>query len=383
MGTRTIGIIMNGVTGRMGTRQHLIRSIVAIREQGGVDLGNGEFLMPDPILVGRNEDKLKSLSEKYSIERWTTNLSEALSDGNNVIYFDSQTTSRREKAIKQAIEAGKHIYCEKPTSTSLEGALELAKLAKEAGVKNGVVQDKLFLPGVMKLKRLLDAGFFGDILSVRMEFGYWVFEGDWQEGQRPSWNYKKEEGGGIIVDMFPHWRYVLDYLFGSVQALSAVAATHIPERVDEEGQTYKATADDAAYAILELENGVIASVNSSWTVRVNRDDLLTIQVDGTEGSAVAGLRDCKTQHKVNTPKPVWNPDLENTIDFEDQWEKVPDNQVFENAFKIQWEMFLKHIDQGENFPWDLLEGAKGMQLAELGLKSSEKRCWLEVPSLEV
>lgn len=383
MTTNKIGIIMNGVTGRMGTRQHLIRSIMAIREQGGVQLANGDYLMPDPIFVGRNENKLKALASEHSIERWTTNLEEALADENNIIYFDSQTTSRREEAIKQAIEANKHIYCEKPTSTSLEGSLRLAKLAKDAGVKNGVVQDKLFLPGVMKLKRLIDAGFFGDILSVRMEFGYWVFEGDWQECQRPSWNYKKEEGGGIIVDMFPHWRYVLDHLFGSVQALSTVATTHITKRVDEEGNTYEATADDAAYATFELENGVIANVNSSWAVRVDRDDLLTIQIDGTEASAVAGLRDCKTQHRVNTPKPVWNPDLKNTIDFQEQWEEVPDNQVFENAFKIQWEMFLKHVYQDDAFPWDLLEGAKGTQLADLGLQSSQERRWLEVPSLEV
>ncbi|SES74453.1 Predicted dehydrogenase [Salinibacillus kushneri] len=381
MTTHYIGIIMNGVTGRMGTRQHLIRSIVAIREQGGVELAGGDFLIPDPILVGRNPEKLKTLAENYDIKRWTTDLSVALEDDYNLIYFDSQTTSLREAAIKRAIKANKHIYCEKPTSTSLEGSMELAKLADEAGVKNGVVQDKLFLPGIMKLKRLLDAGFFGKVLSVRMEFGYWVFEGDWQEGQRPSWNYKKEEGGGIVVDMFPHWRYVLDHLFGSIKSLSVLTVTHIPERVDEQGRQYDATADDAAYALLELEDGVIASVNSSWAVRVDRDDLLTIQVDGTEGSAVAGLRGCKTQHRVNTPKPVWNPDIENKIDYQTQWEEIPANQVFNNAFKIQWEMFLKYVWEDAPFAWDLLEGAKGMQLANLALKSSEERRFLEVPEL--
>lgn len=383
MAKHTIGIIMNGVTGRMGTRQHLIRSIAAIRAQGGVEIDKGEYIMPDPVLVGRNEEKLKALAEEHDIARWTTSLEDALADEHNVIYFDSQTTSRRAEGIKRAIEAGKHIYCEKPTATSMEGALELARLAKEAGVKNGVVQDKLFLPGVLKLKRLIDSGFFGEILSVRMEFGYWVFEGGWQESQRPSWNYKKEEDGGIVVDMFPHWRYVLDELFGSVQSVSASVKTHIPERVDEEGNTYKATADDAAYATMELAGGITAQINSSWAVRVDRDDLLTIQVDGTEGSAVAGLRNCKTQHRVNTPKPVWNPDLENTIDFQNQWEEVPDNQLFENAFKIQWEMFLKHVHQDEAFPWDLLEGAKGMQLADLGLQSSEERRWLDVPELNI
>ncbi|GAJ98121.1 LOW QUALITY PROTEIN: glucose-fructose oxidoreductase [Geomicrobium sp. JCM 19055] len=376
------GIIMNGVTGRMGTRQHLVRSVLQIIDEGGVPLDNGDVIMPVPLLVGRNEEKLRDLGEKYKINNWTTSLEEALSNEKYQIYFDSQTTSRRASGIKKSINAGKHIYCEKPTDTSLAGSLELAKLAEEAGVKNGVVQDKLFLPGVMKLKHLIDSGYFGEILSVRMEFGYWVFEGDWQEGQRPSWNYKHEEGGGIVVDMFPHWRYVLDHLFGDVKALSCLVKTHIPSRVDELGNVYEATADDAAYATLELEGGVLVQINSSWAVRVNRDDLLTIQVDGTLGSAVAGLRDCKTQHRVNTPKPVWNPDLENPFDFTNQWETVPENQLFDNAFKVQWEQFLKHVHEDSPFPWDLLEGAKGTQLAEIALQSAKERSWLEVPSLK-
>lgn len=383
MTTINLGIIMNGVTGRMGTNQHLIRSIVAIRNQGGVTLQNGDIIMPDPILVGRNEDKLKALAEKHNIERWSTNLDECLADEKNVIYFDSQTTVRRAEAIKKAIEAGKHIYCEKPTDTSLEGSLELAKLAYEAGVKNGVVQDKLFLPGLLKLKRLIDSGFFGQILSVRMEFGYWVFEGDWQPGQRPSWNYRKEDGGGIIVDMFAHWRYVIDNLFGDISKVSCLGVTHIPERIDEEGNVYNCTADDAAYATFELDNGIIVQANSSWSVRVNRDDLLTIQVDGTEGSAVAGLRDCKIQHRVNTPRATWNPDIPNPISFLEQWQEVPDNQLFDNGFKVQWELFLKHVVNDDIFPWDLLEGAKGTQLSDLALKSWEERRWVDVPNLTI
>lgn len=372
---------MNGVTGRMGTNQHLIRSILAIRKQGGVPLANGEVIMPDPILVGRNEDKLKKLAEEHGLARWSTNLEECLADPYNRIYFDSQTTVRRAEDIKKAIKAGKDIYCEKPTATTLEESLELARLVREAGLKNGVVQDKLFLPGLLKLKRLIDSGFFGRILSVRLEFGYWVFEGDWQPGQRPSWNYRKEDGGGIIVDMFAHWRYVLDNLFGNVKAVSCIAATHIPERVDELGNTYRCTADDAAYATFELEGGIIAQVNSSWAVRVDRDDLVTIQVDGTEGSAVAGLRDCKVQHRVNTPKPVWNPDIPNPFNFREQWQEVPGNQEFDNGFKVQWELFLKHVVNDEPFPWDFLEGAKGTQLAELGLRSWQERRWIDVPEL--
>ncbi|SDM29549.1 Predicted dehydrogenase [Sediminibacillus halophilus] len=378
-----IGIIMNGVTGRMGTNQHLIRSIAAIRNQGGVALSNGDTLMPDPVLVGRNQEKLEKLAEQHSIKRWSTNLEETLADKQNDIYFDSQTTVRRADSIRKAIKAGKHIYCEKPTATSLEESLELARLAKRTGVKNGVVQDKLFLPGLLKLRRLIDAGFFGKMLSVRIEFGYWVFEGDWQEGQRPSWNYREEDGGGIIVDMFAHWRYVIDNLFGNIRSVSCIGAIHIPQRLDEQGNKYTCTADDAAYGTFELENGVVVQANSSWAVRVIRDDLLTIQVDGTEGSAVAGLRDCKTQHRVNTPKPVWNPDIPNPHDFLSQWEEVPDNQTFDNAFKVQWELFLKHVVADEPFPWDLLEGAKGTQLSDLALKSWKERCWVEVPELTV
>jgi predicted dehydrogenase len=380
---KKIGIIMNGVTGRMGTNQHLVRSIVAIRQQGGVVLSNGDLIMPDPILVGRNEAKLQALAEKHGIDRWSTNLEECLADPHNVIYFDSQTTVRRAEAIRKAIKAGKHIYCEKPTATSLEESLELAQLAYEAGVKNGVVQDKLFLPGLLKLKRLIDSGFFGKILSVRMEFGYWVFEGDWQAGQRPSWNYRKEDGGGIIVDMFAHWRYVLDNLFGNVKSVSCLGVTHIPKRLDEQGHPYACTADDAAYATFELEGDIVVQANSSWAVRVNREDLLTIQVDGTEGSAVAGLRDCKVQHRVNTPKPVWNPDIENPFNFSEQWQIVPDNHIFDNGFKVQWELFLKHVVADEPFVWDLLEGAKGTQLAELAIQSWDERRWIAVPELSL
>ncbi len=383
MTVHQIGIIMNGVTGRMGTNQHLVRSIKAIREQGGVKLSNGDSIMPDPILVGRNIGKLEALAKSNGVTRYSTNIEECLKDPYNQIYFDSQLTPLRAASIKQAIQAGKHIYCEKPIAETLEESLELARLAKSKGIKHGVVQDKLFLPGLIKLKRLIDAGYFGRILSVRMEFGYWVFEGDWFPAQRPSWNYRKEDGGGIIVDMFAHWRYIFDNLFGSVKSVSCLGATHIPERVGEDQQRYTCTAEDAAYATFELEGGIVVQANSSWTVRVDRDDLLTITVDGTEGSAVAGLRNCKSQHRVNTPKPVWNPDIPNTIPFQEQWQMVPDNQTYDNGFKTQWELFLKHVFMDTPFPWNLLEGAKGTQLAELGLKSWRERRVIDVPDIKL
>jgi predicted dehydrogenase len=376
-----VGIIMNGVTGRMGTNQHLVRSIDAIIKQGGVRVSAEERIMPDPILVGRSESKLKELCEKTSVKKYTTDLDKVLADKSYSVYFDAQTTGRRADAVRKAVAAGKHIYCEKPTAVDSRTAVELYEICQKAGVKNGVVQDKLWLPGLLKLQRLKEQGFFGKILSVRGEFGYWVFEGTNIKAQRPSWNYRKEDDGGIIVDMLCHWRYVLDNLFGEVKAVSCLGATHIPERVDEEGKTYKCTADDSAYATFELEGGVIAHFNSSWTVRVRRDDLLTLQVDGTHGSAVAGLRDCWIQHYGNTPRPTWNPDVEQPIKFFDGWSKVPEQESYDNAFKVQWELFLRHVALDEPFRWSLLDGAKGVQLAELGIQSWDQRKWLDVPKL--
>lgn len=381
MKTHDIGIIMNGVTGRMGTNQHLKRSIMAIREQGGVKIGESERIMPTPLLVGRNEDKLRALAESCGGLKYTTDLDGALRDPAYQIYFDAQTTGRRADAVKKAVAAGKHVYCEKPIATSTERAMELYRIAEKAGVKHGVVQDKLWLPGLLKLKYLIDTGFFGEILSVRGEFGYWVFTGEHQPAQRPSWNYRKEDDGGIIVDMLCHWRYVIDNLFGKVVSVSCLGATHIPTRYDEQGKPYKATADDAAYATFVTDQGIICHVNSSWCVRVRRDDLVTFQVDGTRGSAVAGLRKCVVQHDANTPKPVWNPDIESPIDYWAGWEPVPDNVAYDNAFKAEWELFLRHVVLDEAFRWNLLEGAKGVQLAELGLESWAKRCWIDVPAL--
>ncbi|WP_233358990.1 Gfo/Idh/MocA family protein [Thermomonospora amylolytica] len=371
---------MNGVTGRMGYRQHLVRSVLAIREQGGVLLADGSRVTLDPILVGRNEARLKEIADRHGLDRWTTDLESALADGTG-IYFDAQITQAREKAILTAIDAGWDVYTEKPTAESVEGALRLARAAARAGVRHGVVHDKLYLPGLVKLKRLLDAGFFGRVLSVRGEFGYWVFEGDWQPAQRPSWNYRKEDGGGITVDMFCHWNYVLENLFGPVRAVTAKVVTHIPTRVDEQGRAYTATADDAAYGIFELDGGIIAQINSSWAVRVNRDELVEFQVDGTEGSAVAGLRNCRVQHRVNTPKPVWNPDLPVTEPFRDQWLEVPDNADLDNGFKAQWEQFVRHVADGSPHPYDFVSGVRGIQLAELGLRSSAEGRRIQIPEV--
>ncbi|MFI1887358.1 Gfo/Idh/MocA family protein [Streptomyces jumonjinensis] len=384
MTRRTVRIAMNGVTGRMGYRQHLVRSLLAIREEGGLDLGDGDVLWPEPVLVGRRESALRAIAERHGLTDWSTDLDAVLTARGEAavdVYFDAQITSARPAAVARAIAAGKHVYTEKPTATGLASALELARLADAAGIRHGVVQDKIFLPGLLKLKRLIDGGFFGEILSVRGEFGYWVFEGDWQDAQRPSWNYRAEDGGGIALDMFPHWSYVLRELFGKVTTVMAHTATHVPRRWDEHGTPYAATADDAAYAVLQLESGAVAQINSSWAVRVMRDELVEFQVDGVQGSALAGLRRCRVQHRSATPKPVWNPDLPATEPFREQWQEVPDNAEFGNGFRAQWELFLRHVALGGPYRWDLLEGARGVQLAELALRSSAEGRRLDVPEL--
>ena len=383
MSTRRLGIIMNGVTGRMGTNQHLVRSVLAIRAQGGVRLANGDRVMPDPILIGRNADKLRALANQYGVERWSTDLDKALADKNDELFFDAATTQMRPKLLEQAIAAGKHIYCEKPIATTLDEALNACKLAERAGVKNGVVQDKIFLPGLLKLRMLRDSGFFGRMLTIRGEFGYWVFEGDWQTAQRPSWNYKTAEGGGIILDMLCHWRYVLDNTFAEVKAVSCLGTTHIPERWDENGKPYKADADDAAYATFQLDGGIIATINSSWCVRPYRDDLVTFQVDGTNGSAIAGLHDCMMQARQATPRPVWNPDQKQTLDLYASWQPVPDFTTFDNGFKVQWEMFIRHIAEDAPYKFSLREGAKGLQLVEAAMQSWKERRWIDISALSL
>ncbi len=382
MSEKKIGVIMNGVTGRMGTNQHLVRSLLAIRDQGGLAARDGTILMPEPVLVGRDERKLSALAAAHGVDSWTTDLDAALGDSKNEIYFDSQLTSRRPAAILRAIAAGKAIYTEKPTATTLDEAVGLYRAAKAAGVKNGVVQDKLWLPGLRKLRYLVDTGFFGRILSVRGEFGYWVFDGFSQAAQRPSWNYRADEGGGIILDMFCHWQYVISNLFGEIRSVSALGATHIPRRVDEGGRTYECTAEDSAYGTFELASGTVCQFNSSWDVRVRRDDLFTMQVDGTNGSAVAGLRECRIQAEAMTPKPVWNPDLESPTDYFADWARMPERTIYDNAFRAQWELFLFHVVQDDPFPWDLLAGARGVQLAEAAMRSWKERRFIDLPGLE-
>lgn len=375
MGTTKLTIAMNGITGRMGYRQHLVRSILPLREEG-LELPDGTRIEVEPILVGRRPDAVAEIAERHGVERWETDLDKVLADDGVDIYFDAQLTNLRRAALTKAMEAGKHIFTEKPTAETLEEAVELERVRARAGVNAGVVHDKLYLPGLVKLRRLVEEGFFGRILSLRGEFGYWVFEGDHQPAQRPSWNYRKQDGGGMTVDMFCHWNYVMEGIIGRVEAVTAKAVTHIPTRWDEQGNAYDATADDAAYGIFELRtpdgDPVIAQINSSWAVRVFRDELVEFQIDGTHGSAVAGLFNCVAQQRGHTPKPVWNPDLPATEKFRDQWLPVPANAELPNGFRAQWEEFLGDVVTGKPHRFDLMSAARGVQLAELGLQSSDE-----------
>lgn len=377
MAVKTIQIAMNGVTGRMGQTQHLERSIVAIRDQGGITLPDGDRLLPVPILVGRSPDRLARLAERYGVERWSTDLDAVLADPGVEIYFDAQVTGVRAESVARAIEADKAVYCEKPLATDAATARALDEQAVAAGIRHGIVQDKLFLPGLLSLRRLIDSDFFGRLLSIRGEFGYWVFEGDVEPAQRPAWNYKAEEGGSIILDMFPHWQYVIEGLFGPIASVSVLGATHIPTRYDQ-GRPYSATADDAAYATMQLEGGAVVQINSSWATRVYRDDLVVFQVDGVQGSAVADLRTCRQQHRSATPRPIWNPDAPNPIDFRAGWLEVPPAADTDNGFKLQWEAFLRHVAAGTEFPWDFSAGVRGLDLVEAAMRSWRERRWVDL-----
>lgn len=378
MATHRLGIVMHGVTGRMGLNQHLKRSVMPIRESGGVVLNNGDRVVPEPLLLGRNDAKLMSIAEDLGIDAYTTDYDSAIGSSEHALFFDAGTTVMRPELLDQALSKGKHLYCEKPVACSLASARKLCARADAADVKAGVVMDKLFLPGLIKLGQLKTQGFFGRILSVRIDFGYWVFTGEESPSNRPSWNYQKSSGGGIILDMMAHWRYVLDRIVSPVRSVVCLGATHIDQRWDERGDAYTADAEDAAYVVMQLEGGVVAQVNSSWCTRVNRDDLAIFQIDGTEGSAVAGLSWCRTQSLNNTPRPVWNPDEPQRLPFRDQWTPYQADRTYPNGFRAQWEQFIRHLYDDAPWPYTLREGLKGVQLAEVALESWRRRAWMNI-----
>ena len=382
MADRKIGVVIDGATGRLGTTQHL-RALLDIRRKGGLSLKNGDRLMPEPLLLGRNRDKLAALADKSGGLRWSIDRDACLADPAIDIYFDATATGGRPDRARGAFAAGKHVYLEKPIAENLEDALALARAAQGAGRKGGVVQDKLFLPGLKKLRKLYDSNFFGRVLSIRLDFGWWVFDGDLFPAQRPSWNYQKATGGGLILDMFAHWRYIFDRLLGSISAVSCRQATAQPRRIDESGTPYEVDVEDHAFAMFELEGGVLAQISSSWASRVKRDDLLQIQVDGTLGSAVAGLHRCFVQPLIATPRPFFSPEQPQQMNFDEQWQEVPDVLPFENGYRAGWQLFLRHVAEDAPFSAPLLEGAKSVQLAEACYKSDRERRWVELEPLSL
>jgi predicted dehydrogenase len=382
MATRKIGIVVEGATGRLGSTQHL-RALMAFRSEGGLPLANGDRLVPEPVLLGRNREKLAALAAANGALKWSIDRDACLADPDIAIYFDATATGGRPARIAAALDAGKHVYVEKPLAETLADALDLARRAERTGLKNGVVQDKLFLPGLSKLRRLYETDFFGRVLSIRLDFGWWVFDGTPYPAQRPSWNYRKATGGGLILDMFAHWRYIFDRLLGEIKAVSCRHMTALPERRDEAGTCYEVDVEDTAFAIFELAGGVLAQVSSSWASRVKRDDLLQIQVDGTLGSAVCGLHRCFVQPLAATPKPFFDPERPQPMVFDQQWQEMPDVEPLRNGYRAGWELFLKHVAADALFPSSFIEGAKSVQLAEACYRSDRERRWVDLPPLEM
>ena len=374
MATQRLGVILSGVTGRIGVNQHLGRALVPLRDTPIV-LANGNHLVIDPVLVGRNAAKLEQVAKRFGIERWTTDLDAALSDTRDTLFFESATTNLRFDNVRRALAAGKHVFCDKPLSPTHAQALQLTEIAQRARLKNGVVMANLWLPGLRKLKTLTDAGFFGRVLHIRGEHGYWVFEGDGRPGQRPSWNYRKHEGGGIVLDMMCHWHYMLEGLFGPIRRVTCAARSFVPRRWDENGKPYAADADDAAAILCEMASGALVQITLSWCTRVRRDDLMVMQVDGTDGSAVTGVFDCLTQHRAQTPSLVWNAEDRPAIDHRAAWLPVPDLPPLGNAFKVHWELFLRHVAEDAPYAWDFAMAARGIELAEKCYAASRNGTW--------
>jgi predicted dehydrogenase len=374
-----IGVIINGATGRMGTTQHMAH-LLAIAKEGGLKLKNGDRLIPELTLVGRNAGSIKALAAVHGVKRATTNLDEALA-GPDKIFMDCSATGGRPERVRKAIAAGKHIHIEKPTAPTVEEAMELARLAHKAGLKHGVIQDKLYLPGYAKLLFVKNSGFFGRILSVRVDAGSWIFDGTTQECQRPSWNYRKKDGGGLALDMMAHWRYMIDRLVAPITEVSATMVTAIPERVDEQGNRYKVDAEDTVYAMLKMKDGSIGQITNSWATRPRRADTMMVHIDGTDGSASAGRFQCFTQAAVNTPEAFIKAARPGGVDLQAHWEEVPDTIDLLPPFRQLWENFLRHVAEDAPFLPTLVEGAKAVQLADLAYKSVAERRWIEVPEL--
>jgi predicted dehydrogenase len=377
MATHTIGIIVNGATGRIGGTQHLANALAPIRDEGGLAAG-GERNLPRLMLVGRDAARVEAAATKHNAE-WTADLDRALADPDYTVFFDASATHQREAMLERAIAAGKHIYSEKPVALSVERGQALLRAAQARGVKHGAVEDKLGLPGLQKLMHVVKSGFLGRIVGFCVEFGWWVFDGTEVPCQRPSWNYQRASGGGLILDMYPHWRYVIEGLLGPMRRVVTALATATPERIDEQGARYPVDVEDTASTIVELENGAIGTILSSWATRVRRDDLLTFQIDGTKGSAIAGLHRCWTLSNADTPKTAhFSIANDLNIDYRANWTEVTEGVSRMNPYRVGWENFLRHVVTGAPMQADLAAGIRDVQFAQACYQSMREAKWIDL-----
>ena len=377
MATHTIGIIVNGATGRIGGTQHLANALAPIRDEGGLAAG-GDRILPRLMLVGRDAARVEAAATKHNAE-WTADLDRALADPDYTVFFDAAATHQREAMLERAIAAGKHIYSEKPVALSVERGQALLRAAQARGVKHGAVEDKLGLPGLQKLMHVVKSGFLGRIVGFRVEFGWWVFDGTEVPCQRPSWNYQRASGGGLILDMYPHWRYVIEGLLGPMRRVVTALATATPERIDEQGARYPVDVEDTASTIVELENGAIGTILSSWATRVRRDDLLTFQIDGTKGSAIAGLHRCWTLSNADTPKTAhFSIANDLNIDYRANWTEVTEGVSRMNPYRVGWENFLRHVVTGAPMQADLAAGIRDVQFAQACYQSMREAKWIDL-----
>jgi predicted dehydrogenase len=378
MPTRTIGIILHGATGRIGSTQHLKNALAPIRQEGGLAIGD-ERIVPQVILVGRDKERLAAISREHRVESWTTDLDAALSDPAYEVLFDAAATHQRQTTLEKGIAAGKHIYSEKPVAASVADGRALLAAMSARGLKHGAVEDKQYLPGLRKLAVLAQAGFFGRVIGFRLEFGWWVFDGVRSPSQRPSWNYRRAAGGGLILDMFAHWRYIFDRLLGPIEAVSCRHITTAPERVDEAGARYAVDVDDQALTLVELASGATGAIVASWATRVRRDDLLTFQIDGTKGSAVAGLHRCYMQPLGDTPKvAAFNPMVDLAVDYRARWLEAPAAGPYPNPYRVGWEDFLRHLVAGAPLRADFAAGIRDVAFAEACGRSARESAWVDV-----
>jgi predicted dehydrogenase len=379
MPQQTTGIIIHGATGRIASTQHLANALVPIIAEGGLAIGP-DRLVPRLLLVGRDAKRLAALAQTYGISESTTDLDAALASRDHSLFFDAAPTAQRFSTLQKAIAAGKHVYSEKPLAPTLAQAKALLREAQARALKHGVVEDKLGLPGLRRLAEVALSGELGRIAGFRLEFGWWIFDGTERATQRPSWNYK--EGGGLLFDMYPHWRYVIEGLIGPVLRVASAHWIATPERIDEDGTRYRVPVEDSAATLVEIEGGVFGTILSSWATRVRRDDLFTLQIDGSRASALATLHRCYLQPAAQTPEIAhFNIAKDIGTDYRTHWTELPSLGAGKIPYRAGWESFLRHVAVDAPLASDFSAGIRDVAFAEVCQRSMAERSWIEMPAL--